>query len=264
MMMNKNDLVNQLYLSCVENYFLAWLSKYYDISKLYGLEFRSAVDILDDFSKGSSYENYYKISRIQDLAKDYKLINKMIFSSNAYEAISIIENLDDNSLCLMKVNNLFFEKLPRSPWRDDHFIVVDSNLNWVNQYPLSEGNFTYGDYVRSYDDLLLIYQINDLNVVVEDKITEVIKTQDFKLKDIPNRLSDLESAIGILRITRKRLKEYYKDNILAYTVLTEEVDLLDKLYLQIRRDILKGNLNKNFKDSIDSIVFFEKKLCEVL
>ena len=264
MMMNKNDLVNQLYLSCVENYFLAWLSKYYDVSKLYGYEFRSAVDILDDFSKYSTYENYYKISRIQDIAKEYKLVNKMIFSSNAYEALSIIENLDDNSLCLMKVNNLFFEKLPRSPWRDDHFIIVDSDLNWINQYPLSKGSFTYGDYVRSYDNLLLIYQINDLNVVVEDKIIETIKTQDFKLKDIPNKLCDLESAVGILRITRKRLKEYYKDNILAYTVLTEEVDLLDKLYLQIRRDILKGNLNKNFKDSIDSIVFFEKKLCEVV
>ena len=101
-------------------------------------------------------------------------------------------------------------------------------------------------------------------MVVDDKIIETIKTQDFKLKDIPNKLCDLESAVGILRITRKRLKEYYKDNILAYTVLTEEVDLLDKLYLQIRRDILKGNLNKNFKDSIDSIIFFEKKLCEVL
>jgi hypothetical protein len=262
--MNKNDLVDQLNLSCVENYFLAWLSKYYDISKLYGLEFRSAVDILDDFSHGATYENYYKISRIQDIAKDYKLINKMIFSSNAYDALSIIENLDDNSLCLMKVNNLFFEKLPRSPWRDDHFIVFDSNLNWVNQYPLSKGSFTYGDYVRSYDNLLLIYQINDLTISITDKVSKEIKTQDLKLKDIPSKLSDLESAVGILRITRKRLKEYYKDNILAYTVLTEEVDLLDKLYLQIRRDILKGNLNKNFKDSIDSIIFFEKKLCEVV
>lgn len=264
MMMNKNDLVNQLYLSCVENYFLAWLTKYYDVSRLYGLEFRSVVDILDDFSNGSSYENYYKISRIQDIAKDYKLVKKMIFSSNAYDAIGIIENLDDNSLCLMKVNNLFFEKLPRSPWRDDHFIIVDSDLNWINQYPLTDGTFTYGDYVRSYDNLLLIYQINDLNINIEDKITEVIKSQDFKGKDIPNRLCDLESAIGIIRITRKRLKEYYKDNLLANAVLTEEVDLLDKLYLQIRRDILKGNLNKNFKDSIDSIIFFEKKLCEVL
>lgn len=263
-MMNKNDLVDQLYLSCVENYFLAWLSKYYDISKLYGLEFRSAVDILDDFSKGSTYENYYKISRIQDIAKEYKLVNKMIFSSNAYEALSIIENLDDNSLCLMKVNNLFFEKLPRSPWRDDHFIIVNSNLNWVNQYPLSEGNFTYGDYVRSYDNLLLIYQINDLTINIDDKITSKIKNQTFNLLNIPSKLSDLESAVGILRITRKRLREYYKDNILANVVLTEEVDLLDKLYLQIRRDILKGNLNKNFKDNIDSIIFFEKKLCEVL
>jgi hypothetical protein len=164
----------------------------------------------------------------------------------------------------MKVNNLFFEKLPRSPWRDDHFIVFDSNLNWVNQYPLSKGSFTYGDYVRSYDNLLLIYQINDLTISITDKVSKEIKTQDLKLKDIPSKLSDLESAVGILRITRKRLKEYYKDNILAYTVLTEEVDLLDKLYLQIRRDILKGNLNKNFKDSIDSIIFFEKKLCEVV
>ena len=263
-MMNKNDLLNQLHLSCVENYFLAWLSKYYDVSKLYGLEFRSVVDILDDFSKDITYENYYKISRIQDLAKKYNIVNKMVFSNNAYDALSIIENLDDNSLCLMKVNNLFYKELPRTPWRDDHFILVDSKLNWINQYPLSEGTFTYGDYVRCYDNLLLIYQINDLTISLEDEITSKIKNQLFNLKGIPAKLSDLESAVGILRITRKRLKEYYKDNILAYTVLTEEVDLLDKLYLQIRRDILKGNLNKNFKDSIDSIVFFEKKLCEVL
>ena len=263
-MMNKSDLTKQLYLSCVENYFLAWLSKYYDVSNLYSVEFRSVVNILNDFTCDISYENYNMIKRLQDISEEYQITSHTLFTYNVDELYEYLEEVRSNDLILIRVNQKFINKYLRQSWRDDHYIVIDKNLRWINQFPLSLGTFTYDELKEYYDNQVLTYKLNYIKFKPMDHITSLIINQKFNLKGIPVKLNDLESAIGVIRITRKRLKEYYKDNTLAYAVLTEEVDLLDKLYLQIRRDILKGNFTKNFKDSIDSIIFFEKKLCEVL
>ena len=70
-MLTQKELTEVFYLSCVENYFLAWLNKYYDISKLYGTEFISLSKVFNDFSNGATYENYINNKRIQDIAEDY-------------------------------------------------------------------------------------------------------------------------------------------------------------------------------------------------
>ena len=52
-MITKKEISETLSLSCVENYFLAWLNRYYDVTKLYGNSSISLKQAFDDFANGA-------------------------------------------------------------------------------------------------------------------------------------------------------------------------------------------------------------------
>ena len=78
MIITKKDLSSALYLSCVENYFRAWISKYYSVEKLYSNSFISMKEVLSAFYCGASYENYSAIERIQETAERNGVVNHLI------------------------------------------------------------------------------------------------------------------------------------------------------------------------------------------
>jgi len=226
-------LTEVLGLSCVEKYFLAWLKKKYDVKKLYGNSFVGISQVFDDFSHGATYENYCYIPRLQDIAEDYGIVRHYYRSCVTEDAIKEIRAQGEDSLCLIRVNTRFFLNFKRASWREDHYICVGKDLNWVNEYPLTEGKFNEAEFNRVYDGGLVVYKIEDLENEVPDECTEAIGRQDFgKLPSIS--LKSFESAIGVLRMTRKRLAMYYGGKAEVVKILKEEISILDKLYLNTR------------------------------
>ena len=207
-MLSKKELTDVLSLSCVENYYLAWLKNYIDISNLYGQYFRSVKEIMNDFSNGAIYENYYQIPKMQDVAEELGITNHHFYRCDFDEALCLIKNIDSNKLCLIKVNSHFFENYKRVPWREDHYIQIDSNLNWLNQYPLSSGKFLYEELEQCYDDTLIIYELINPNIILDENIKNKIVNQDINNIQISYINNSFLDAVGILRITRKRLLLY--------------------------------------------------------
>ena len=263
-MLTKKELTEVLYLSCVENYFLAWLNRYYDISKLYGTEFISLSKVFYDFSHGSTYENYIKNKRIQDFSEDYGLTMHEYYNCNVETAIELIKILDKDSLCLIRVNNNFFNNSKRLPLREDHYICIDKDFNYINQYPLSEGKLTINQIKEYHSGTIMIYKINNTNIILKDLITNEIINQNIEINNIPNNLGSLESAIGVLRINRKRLEQYYKVNIQISKLLHEEVRILDNLYFQCRLILLRKAKGFDIKEYIIPLIKLEYELIEEL
>lgn len=274
-MITRSELTNVLYLSCVENYFLAWLRHFYDVTKLYCDSFAQIGQIFKDFSCGATYENYNHVPRLQDIAEEYGVVRHEYFSCSARTAFRILQEQPPSALGLMRVNANFFEKFKRSSWREDHYVCVDAKMHWVNQYPLSEGNFDFEQFCHVYGGALILYMAGNLNVSPPDRMSdEIIQQRRFKIA-FPKSLSDIEGAIGVLRITRKRMHEYYAKRDQVAIILEKETKLLDELYFQLRLCQIKGRNESDVfvrrqrvmatvKGPLEKVLAAEEKIAEVM
>lgn len=274
-MITRIDLAKALHLSCVENYFLAWLNRYYAVEKLYGQSFVSIGQIFDEFAHGATYENYCTIPRLQDVAEEYGIAVHEYKRLKTDEAIEYMKSQREKTLCLARVNTNFFDYYRRSSWREDHYICIDGTLTWLNQYPLSDGVFTYTAFDRVYDGALSVYRLKDLSVTPPDKMSEEISRQDLKEIKLPERLQSIESAIGILRVTRRRMAAYYCDNAEATAILTKEIQTLDEMYFMIRmkqikesggadKNELRTGVKENLKVPLEKVLEAERHMQEVM
>ena len=174
---------------------------------------------------------------------------------------------------LARINTAFFAGYKRAAWREDHYICVDKNLKWINQYPLSEGVFTESRFLEVYDGVLCCYQMKDSRLDLPDQVRVQYCDQDCEISNLPKDLGVLESAIGVLRVSRKRLEKYYEKNTLVKKLLSEENMCLDKLYFHIHLQKLKGPF-QNEKDKmnrysliyqgIEKAITLEKEIAKVL
>lgn len=272
-MITKKEISETLSLSCVENYFLAWLNRYYDVTKLYGNSFISLKQAFDDFANGAMYQNYCYLPRLQDIAEEYGVVEHLYLPCSAKEALKILGNQNEDDLFLIRVNTAFFIGYKRSSWREDHYICVNNKLEWINEYPLSEGKFTEERFTEVYDGAVCIYKVKDTKTDLPDYASMQFKMQDFDLKELPNNLSALESAIGVLRVSRKRLARYYFKNENVNSLLNEEIGCMDKIYFDVHlrrlKEFKKEEVNKikAYSELYQKIVYIleiEKKVAEVL
>lgn len=238
MEIKRRDLAGALSLSCVENYFLAWL-KDYDLKKLYGAAFVGVKEVLEGFIHGALYQNYRGIPRLQDVAEEYGLTEHDYRVCGAGEAMKIIREQKEHELCLIRVNPQFFVGFKRSSWREDHYVCVDRALNWVNQYPLSEGVFDEETFAKVYDGAVNVYRTLDPEAELPKIIEQEFVEQDFHGIELPQGLPEMEGAIGVLRVTRKRMEECFTGNSGIKEILQEENHMLDKIYLDTYRLRLK-------------------------
>lgn len=238
-MLIKKELADTLGLSCVEKYFLAWLGKYYNVNNLYSNSFVGLNRLFDAFAHGATYENYCDIERLQDLAEEYGIVEHKYISCRADEAIDIISRKKENELFLIRVNTRFFLDFKRSSWREDHYICIENDLSWINEYPLSEGKFDKNKFEAIFDGAICIYNLGDLSVIPPNTIEYAVRNE--RLDMLPNvSLNKFEGALGILRITRKRM--FTSPNIPKEVkqVLAEEIKIADKLYFSVRLKRLKA------------------------
>ncbi len=272
-MITKKEVSEALALSCVESYFLPWLKQYYDVVRLYGSSFVSLRQAFDDFAHGAEYQSYTTFPRLQDLAEVYGVVVHEYRTCTADEALESIQHQTPTDLWLMRVNQTFFAGFKRSAWREDHYICVDKNLHWINQYPLSEGTFDEVRFADVYDGAVCVYKVGDLTAVPPDTVRRQYGTQAFGAIRLPDSPEALVSAVGILRMSRKRLEKYYESDAHVRRLLHEEVAALDKLYFLWQLYRLKERDKEErdreeaygaLHDGIAGIADLEKKIAEAL
>lgn len=272
-MIEKKEISEALALSCVESYFLAWLNKYYDVSELYGYSFISLKQAFDDFAHGAMYQNYCYLPRLQDVAEEYGVVRHEYHSCSVKEALILLKTQSEEDLYLIRVNTAFFTDFKRSSWREDHYICVNGALRWINQYPLSEGVFTEERFTEVYDGAVCIYKLNDRRVVIPDDASRQYTDQNFDISDLPRSLGALESAIGVLRISRKRLEKYYFSKTEVRELLREEITCMDKIYFDIHLRRLKEmkkeqiDREKAYSELYQKIIYIvglERRISEAL
>ena len=207
--MTKKELSDTLGLSCVEKYFLAWIKDYFNETKLYSNSFISMWRVLQDFAGGAEYETYTEIQRVQDIAERNGLVMHGYEALPAEQAFESLKNQSHSaSLTLMRTSPAFFAGVKRVPWRKDHYIYVDRDLNWLNEYPLTEGKFSQEEFMRSYGGVVCNYKFTGVGHVPKDENIYAIRCQE-SVRVPCLGLKSYESAVGILRITRKRMQKYY-------------------------------------------------------
>ena len=275
-MITKRDLAETLHLSCVENYFLAWLGKVYDIANLYGNSFIGVGKLFDDFCHGATYESYHQIPRIQEIAEKYGIVKHEYQRCSAKESLRLLREQTQSTLCLVRVNANFFASYKRAAWREDHYICIDKDLFWLNQYPLSQGKYEFEQFCRVFDGSILLFKLDNLNVVPPDMMSEAICTQKIRKIQLPNGLKEIESAIGILRVTRKRMAVYYSSKEALLPLFEREINLLDEIYFLLRmmqikgvdmelgREELRQKSLPKLRVSLQNIYLSEQKIREVL
>lgn len=238
-MLKKQEVARALGLSCVENYFLAWLDRSCDVTPLYGSAFVGLAQVFDDFAHGSLYQTYYRLPRLQDVAEDYGIVTHAYRPCPTEEALQILHNAPDGALCLMRVNTAFFTAFKRASWREDHYVCVDGGLDWLNEYPLSVGTFSREQFAQVYDGALCVYTRCGGTQGIPDDVTEAFLAQDCRVRELPRSLQKLESAVGVLRVARKRMEKFYVGRESVARALREENVLLDKIFFDIRLRQLK-------------------------
>ncbi|MGN1100014.1 MAG: hypothetical protein ACI4S9_06680 [Christensenellales bacterium] len=272
-MINKREISEALALSCVESYFLAWINGYYDVTKLYGNSFISLKQAFDDFSQGAMYQNYSFLPRLQDIAEEYGVVTHEYRSCSVKEATEMLKRQSGKDLYLIRVNTSFFTGFKRSSWREDHYICVNNDLEWINQYPLSEGRFTEERFSEVYDGAVCIYGMKDKTAEIPNNVRSEYAFESFDIGELPTSLDSLESAIGILRVSRKRLERFFVSDLRVRELLREEVACMDKIYFDVHLRKLKEMKNeeidreKAYGELYRKILFItdiEKKISEVL
>ena len=68
-MMDTEHLKNNLALTRTENYFLAWMKNFYDVSSLYGYSFVELKRVFADFLSAARYEKYGGVPSLLSIAE---------------------------------------------------------------------------------------------------------------------------------------------------------------------------------------------------
>lgn len=268
-MIDKKEVSEAPALSCVEKYFLAWLKNTYDVSGLYGYSFVELRRILEDFAGGAKYEDYRSVPRVQDTAEDFGITGHCCFPApqgapwSKETALQFIRQQGSADLCLIRINESFAACFKRTAWRSDHYICVDTELNWVNEYPLSEGTFTEAEFMRFFGGQICLYKLKDRKKKCGNDCEKRIKNQDFFDIRPSIGLKKFEDALGILRVTRRRMAEYFRTEDRLYGLWKEECGLLDKLYFDVRMQELRrsGNESELYR-RMNDVILAERKIAE--
>lgn len=270
--MKKEALPQNPYLSCVEAYYLAWLSEFFDVRKLYVESFVEFAEVIKDFACGAKYENYGRIARVQDTGKRLGVTPHEIFNGSlpcyceGRSPAAISYGIQPRNLTLIKVNEKFFRG-SLTAWRDDHFIaateVQEEKLYYVNHYPLSCGELTQVQLFDVYGGTMLAYAYCDkFNVALYDKkrAETLMRLKETPQSNCFKTLSGeaLRDALGVLKISRERMRLWLLSEGYDLPELNEQVSDLQRLYFKLGADIVRGKNNADYANVLENIILNEK------
>jgi hypothetical protein len=201
-------------LSCVENYLLYILAAQgVDYRPLYAQSFIPVSEIVSAFcEEGVRYAYFYKIQRLQDLASDLEAV---ILSSET-ELDAALSNYD---YCCVKVTPGFVaDRYGLKLWRDDHYLLIceksEDGFICVNDTPKDIVSLRDKEFRDAFGGRTICFNIRDGFLRKEQ---EAVLLQNFKesvAREIQKRMCLMENLelardiLGILRIARKRIREY--------------------------------------------------------
>ena len=255
--MPEPNLTNALSISCVENYFLTWASALFDVRMLYGKSYVPMRQVLTDFCEANAqFERYGKPERLQDVAEQRGLTTHVL-------SRELPATIDKNELLLVRVNLRFFKNAKQLPWRDDHYIWLygkcSKKFAYANNYPLSQGELCENELRDVFGGSVLRFTYrgglcaDSLQAAVQQDIGFLTGQEcTFCGADTTN-LTALRNALGILKISRKRLLawlEYLAENNyidldarLKQEVL-RQIHAIESLYLQVELQAVRKRKDK--------------------
>lgn len=264
--MQKKYTQEKMGITCVENYLIWFLmNQGFEVDKLYCDSYISIEDVLKDFSTGElGYENYQGIPRIQDIGSDLRCLEMEFCNNIGLETIFEHVNQDE-SCCLLAGMNPDFakDKFNANLWRDDHFIYIyevgENQIHYLNDTPAvdvcSDIN-EVKDYLNGTCILFKVIREIDENIfnkkmnILEKGINKYDSTT-FDISGMKD-IRSIRDAIGILRVSRKRLKclfsngsaKYYiKESEIFYKAINEVIFHLDGFYLFLEYCNLKHRID---------------------
>ena len=247
---NKSLFNNALGLSCIENYLLYILAaRRYDYRYLYAESFVPFFDIAQALhSECVRYAYFNGIPRIMDTARNEGLISLHITEKFAEAALSY------DYCCAKVVPEYIKARYGRDFWRDDHYILLcgQNEKGWifVNDNPRDVIELSGEELSQVYGGRTLCFNIlEDVNERIKEDLLERFK-KSIAVSTASNKTCDLsigslETArdiLGILRVTRKRIREYCSIYIDA-DFMKEYLSRLDKSYAALEYMRLRGNVD---------------------
>lgn len=250
--------ISNLGLSCIENYILEELiPKVKNYKWIFAYSICPLKDVLDYVIIGEhSYENYYAIPRIQDIAQKH-----IIISYDRYEIQSLeeIENVQFSDILLLKVNNDFmFENFGIRTWRDDHYIrileLAENEVLFRNDYP-AKMEWMPRRNIQNLDELKIV-KINLLCEAISNESIEKLKNiRDKNVKNFNKEINvadykknsavSLRDLVGILKILRKRANILQDKEIVGNYYFEELENIQFKLeYMRLKKKENKEDLWK--------------------
>lgn len=248
--MTVNDLIKVHYLSCVEAYFGAWIGNRIPPAALYSESYLPWSIINRAFADDSvSYAAFPLIARLQDFAEEAGVTTHR-------KICGIPDCYGEDDLLLMSVTNGFFER--QIPWRRDHYIAVTKLTNrkiaYLNEYPLGRGIMNRSEFYEKYggDCLLFSFKKKESSLFGQRSVCQLEaicqKNQNSYTELSAVRLRD---AIGILRVSRRRMVEWLRWFALRHEIPFAEklceraliqVKYADNCYFRLQRFILRGEI----------------------
>lgn len=216
--LNKND-VNEVYsVSCVERYVLAYLRKLgVNISYLYCNSFLSVNHLISDFtSKEVTFANYSELSRIQDIAVEFKILEL------EGRKDSSLDFLHDNSfeyLLEMKPEN-FRNLYGKDAWREDHFFYIkqceDGQYYYLNDNPLQDKIISADELMKLYNQRYVAFRYMENQIDKPSILSRFVEQYEreklFNICTVEQiNYEVLRDIISMLRISRKRVSDFISE-----------------------------------------------------
>ncbi len=274
--MNTDLLENIFGISCVENYYLSVL-KFLDLP-FQSVFYKSYVPLLqtvhDFIDNKFTYLQYYKLERVFVTGKKIGLMQMHSFDSSFDSFMKVLENNIINGLPLLAMVD--YNKLPKqgniAPWREDHFVSVigysDTSVVFLDDTPTRKLEITKALFEDAFMSRYSYFDVLDENKHEEFKkeaqlyIINSITNEQEIFKELvlgDENLLYFRDAIGILRISRNRIKLFLKwfieDTKLLLNTTVNNLELvinrLDNLFSIIEAYRLRKKI-KN--DSVNALL----------
>ena len=243
-MIQKEDLLHSLGLSCVENYLLAVCkNKLNGYESLFCESFLTFDDILSEFfEKETEYAYFEAIPRIQTTAKNMGIISFEWMKQQEF----IVPK--DGYLCIRVKKTYMTEKYKTALWRGDHFFMVFSEGNgeytYLNDSPCDKASITKEELFQLYDGeyihfSLLEKDISNQRETCEQIFYDTLKKSSREIKIKAPDIMKIRDVLGVLRVVRRRMEVFLSYRKLLCNsikhmdtdLIKEDIAHLDRAYI---------------------------------
>ncbi|MFF2483004.1 hypothetical protein [Paenibacillus sp. NPDC058071] len=275
------ELLNSsLGISCIENHYMAVLMKNdFPYHAVYYKSFIPVINVVVDFMKnGSSYAYYRGLERLQYTGKQLGLAQTKAYENLDFEKVKqmLETELTVKRLpILMRVDASKIDNVADLPWREDHFIMIfgirDEKVLLMDDFPKRVFEMDFSQLQSAYNDEIILFELLPSNKIRQNAYEQLlIEIQAARiaydahafeqmLESISlDNLSALRDAVGILKISRRRMESLAaslgEQGASLLNELNEANRLTEKLYNAIELYRLRKTINSEFiKQSLFSL-----------